>query len=410
MLPDQLGVADRSVHVVSSFPRVVVDLDCLTDNATKVRSLCQEYGLGVVAVTKGVTSDAKIVQAFVRGGIHSIGDSRVHNFLSLRQEEFGVLELTLLRQPPRSQIHLVPHLTDRVFMSELSAMEALGEVALAKGITCDVLVVVEMGDRRDGVPMSELTSFVLAASKIAGVEAVGLAANMGCITGLLPTTENQELFGASAARVRRETGLPLKIVSTGGSVALDLIEHGLLSPSVTELRAGEALLLGVSTTDSRIIPWLRQDAFVLEAEVIEVREKPSVPDGPVGLDAEGRRPHVVDRGVRRRAVVALGYTDTDTDALIPLDGGVTIAGSSSDHMVLDVTEAEHDVCEGDVVHFRMKYAALLHSMLSPYVVREYRRTQNAVVEKLTREGRLTQTPQTCIDRGAGESTAPTGGE
>jgi len=289
-------------------------------------------------------------------------------------------------------------------------MEALGEAALAKGTTCDVLVVVEMGDRRDGVPMSELTSFVLATSRIAGVEAVGLAANVGCISGLLPTAENQELFGASAARVRRETGLPLKIVSTGGTVALDLIEHGLLSPTVTELRAGEALLLGVSTTDSRVIPWLRQDAFTLEAEVIEVREKPSVPDGAVGLDAEGRRPHLVDRGVRRRAVVALGYTDTDPDALIPMDSGVTIAGSSSDHMVLDVTEADYDFCEGDVVHFRMKYTALLHSMLSPYVAREYRRSQNAVVERLTREGRLTQPPQTSTDRGAGESVVPTGGE
>jgi predicted amino acid racemase len=159
-----------------------------------------------------------------------------------------------------------------------------------------------------------------------------------------------------------------------------------------------------------VIPWLRQDAFTLEAEVIEVREKPSVPDGPVGLDAEGRRPHLVDRGVRRRAVVALGYTDTDPDALIPLDGGVTIAGSSSDHMVLDVTEADYDFREGDIVHFRMKYTALLHSMLSPYVAREYRRSQNAVVERLTREGRLTQPPQTSTDRGAGESVAPTGGE
>jgi predicted amino acid racemase len=69
---------------VSSFPRVVVDLDCLTDNASKVRSLCQEHRLGIVAVTKGVTSDAEIVQAFMRGGIHSIGDSRVHDFLSRR--------------------------------------------------------------------------------------------------------------------------------------------------------------------------------------------------------------------------------------------------------------------------------------------------------------------------------------
>jgi predicted amino acid racemase len=224
---------------------------------------------------------------------------------------------------------------------------------------------------------------------------------VGCITGLLPTAENQELFGASAVRVRRETGLPLQIVSTGGTVALDLIERGLLSPSVTELRAGEALLLGVSTTDSRVIPWLRQDAFVLEAEVIEVREKLSAPDGPVGLDAEGRQPQFVDRGVRKRAIVALGYTDTDPGALIPLDDGVTIAGSSSDHMVLDVTDAEYDFCEGDIVHFRMKYAALLHSMLSPYVAREYRRTQNAVVEMLTREGRLTQAHQTRTDGAAG---------
>ncbi len=79
---------------------------------------------------------------------------------------------------------------------------------------------------------------------------------------------------------------------------------------------------------------------------------------------------------------------------------MTIAGSSSDH-VLDVTDAEHDFCEGDIVHFRMKYAALLHSMLSPYVAREYRRTQNAVVEMLTREGRLTQARQTRTDDAAG---------
>lgn len=378
---------------MNSFPRVVVDLDCLTSNAIKVRSLCRDHSLGIVAVTKGVTSDAEIVQAFMRGGIHSIGDSRVHDFLSLRQEEFGVLELTLLRQPPRSQMDLVPHITDRAFMSELSAAKALGQAALAKGTVCDILVVVEMGDRRDGVPLAELTSFLRSASAIDGIEVMGLATNLGCITGILPTVENQERFGETAARARRETGLALPIISTGGTVALRLIEDGVLSHEVTELRAGEALLLGVSTTDSRVIPWLRQDAFVLEAEVIEVRDKPSAPDGPVGLDAEGRQPQIVDRGVRRRAVVALGYTDTDPAALIPLDAGVTIAGSSSDHMVLDVSDADREFKEGDVVCFRMKYAALLHSMLSPYVARGYVRAQQASNGRLTREGRLTQVRQ-----------------
>lgn len=386
---------------MNSFPRVVVNLDCLTSNAAKVRLLCQEHGLNVVAVTKGVTSDAEIVQAFMRGGIHSIGDSRVHDFLSLRQEEFGVLELTLLRQPPRSQMHLVPHITDRAFMSELSAMRALGEAALARQTICDVLVVVEMGDRRDGVPLAELSGFVRAGAAIDGIEIVGLAANLGCITGILPSIENQERFGAAAARVRRETGLALPIVSTGGTVALELIEQGVLTPAVTQLRTGEALLLGVSTTDSRVIDWLRQDAFVLEAEVIEVREKPSTPDGPVGLDAEGRQPHIIDRGIRRRAVVALGYTDTEPAALTPLDAGVTIAGASSDHMVLDVTEAVREFREGDVVRFHMKYAALLHSMLSPYVARGYLRTQEAAVEMMTREGRLVPSSQGSPDDRSG---------
>lgn len=357
---------------VNSFPRVIVHLDRLTENAAHVQALCQKHRLAVTAVTKGVTSDTRIVQAFMRGGITSIGDSRIHDFLSLRREESGALDLTLLRQPPRSQMELVPGIADRVFVSELSAAKALGDAAIAKGTVCSLLIVAEVGDSRDGVPEVELSSFVRTAMRIPGVTIAGLAANMGCISGLLPSEENQERFGATVQRVRRETGCALPVVSTGGTVVLDLIEHNRLSPVMTELRSGEALLLGVSTTDARRIPWLRQDTFMLEAEVIEVRDKRSAPDGPVGLDAEGRTPHIVDRGIRRRAIVALGYTDTDADALQPMDDGVTVAGSSSDHLVLDVTEAARRFHEGDVVQFKMKYAALLHSMLSPYVLRTYR--------------------------------------
>lgn len=357
---------------MESFPRVIVHLDHLAANAARVSRLCEDHHLAVMAVTKGVTSDAAIVQAFIRGGISSIGDSRIHDFLRLRQEESGFLDLTLLRQPPRSQMPLVPGMADRVFISELSAARALGEVAAARQTICRLLVVAELGDSRDGVPAGELSTFVRAASHLPGVTVEGITANMGCISGMLPTAANQEAFGELVQRVRRETGCSLPVVSTGGTVVLGLIEQDRLSPAVTELRCGEALLLGVSTTDARVLAWLRQDTFLLEAEVIEVRDKPSAPNGPVGLDAEGRPPRFVDRGVRRRAVVALGYTDTDADALEPVEAGVTIAGSSSDHLVLDVTDADRSFHEGDIVQFRMKYAALLHSMLSPYVARVYR--------------------------------------
>ncbi len=59
---------------------------------------------------------------------------------------------------------------------------------------------------------------------------------------------------------------------------------------INQLRIGEGLLLGTDTTHDAEIPWLYQDAFLLKTEVIEVKEKPSVPIGETGRDAFGNRP------------------------------------------------------------------------------------------------------------------------
>ncbi|HNT56115.1 MAG TPA: alanine/ornithine racemase family PLP-dependent enzyme, partial [Anaerolineaceae bacterium] len=118
----------------------------------------------------------------------------------------------------------------------------------------------------------------------------------------------------------------------------------------------------------------RQDTFKIYAEVVEVERKPSVPIGNRGQDAFGGSPEYVDRGIRRRAICNIGRQDVVVDGITPEDPGIIVLGGSSDHLILDVEEAQTPVELGDEVAFYPNYGALLAASTSPYmqkvVVRE----------------------------------------
>ncbi len=47
-----------------------------------------------------------------------------------------------------------------------------------------------------------------------------------------------------------------------------------------------------------------------------------------------------DRGVRKRAIIALGKVDYGApEDLVPLSKGISVIGASSDHTILDVKDA-----------------------------------------------------------------------
>ena len=105
--------------------------------------------------------------------------------------------------------------------------------------------------------------------------------------------------------------------------------------------------------------------LTLEAEVAEVKEKPSYPIGKIGVNAFGQTVEYVDKGDRVRAIAAIGQQDIDCGGLTPRTSGVEIFGASSDHLLLDVTDAP--VKLGDTVRFGVDYSAALRAFTSPYV-------------------------------------------
>ena len=191
---------------------------------------------------------------------------------------------------------------------------------------------------------------------------------------MMPSARNMQQLVDYTEQIEDTYGLPLRYISGGNSSALSLIAAGGMPPRVNHCRIGEAILLGRETLHRTPWPDTFQDAFVLHAEVIEEKRKPSVPIGPTSEDAFGHIPTFVDRGVRDRAIVNIGREDVDVDGLCPMDSRLTIVGASSDHLIVDVTSAHGALHVGDTLSFALNYSALLAAMTSQYVDKRVRHT------------------------------------
>lgn len=352
-----------------------VDLDKIRTNTARIVEQCHAQGIAVLGVTKGFTAIHQIVAAMIEGGVDGLADSRLENIEELRSRGFGQ-SITLLRIPRLSNVKEVVRYADVSVNSEITVIEALGQAAWQAGRVHQVILMVDVGDLREGVLQGDVLDSVERISRMKGVYLQGLGTNMGCFGGILPEQENLSVLVNLKNTVQDKLGITIDVISGGGTSSLLLVESKKMPAGVNQLRIGEGILLGTDTTNSRIIPGLCHDAFRLRAEVIEVKYKPSVPIGNVGRDAFGNIPHFVDKGIRNRAILALGKQDVNIDGVMPVDANIEVMGASSDHLIVDITDSQREIHVGDEMSFHLTYAGLLSACDSKYVKKEYKEKKN----------------------------------
>jgi len=343
--------------------RIEVDCERIRRNTEAIVALCAPRGIEVVGVTKACCGHPEVAKAMLAGGVSVLAESRLNNVRRLRQAGIQA-DIMLLRLPRLSEVEEVLTLTQISLNSEIETVRALSQAAQARGLIHRVILAVETGDRREGVMPEEAIDAAREMLRLPGIELIGVGTNVGCIGGVLPTPENTQLLVDVAETIERALGFRLQVISGGHTASLALVERGEMPPRVNQLRIGEGILLGVDTSGNWPLPCPYQDAFKVVAEVIEVKTKPSLPEGPITIDAFGRTPHWEDHGLRRRAILAMGEQDLRIDGLRPKHPGVTIVGASSDHLVVDVTEADPPVFLGEELEFEPIYAAVATAMAS----------------------------------------------
>jgi len=356
-------------------PVLRIDLDKIEHNARTIVALCREHAIEVIGVTKGVCGHPAVARAMLRGGVAAIGDSRLEHVQRMRAAGVGA-SYHLLRVPGLSDVDDVVASVDVSLESELCLLEALSAAAAGGGRVHEVVVMVELGDLREGVMPGDLVPFVRAARALPAIRIVGIGTNLSCLAGVVPTVENMTRLVALAREVERDAGLGLRWISGMNSSGLELLAAGRMPPAVNHARIGEGILLGRESTHRRPWPGTHQDAFVLHAEVLELKRKPSVPIGALAEDAFGQRRTFADRGEILQALLDVGREDVGPDGLVPLDPGLVVLGASSNYLAVDVTHARRPLRVGDRVAFSPRYGALVAAMTSEYVDK---RTHGGVV-------------------------------
>ncbi len=353
------GMEDR-------YPLLEVNLTKFRHNLNLAVETCARSGIGVAGVIKGFTALPKLVKLFEGSGCKQLASSRLEQLQDAR--ELGItLPLMLIRIPMLREVPEVIRLTDYSLNSEPVVIEALNAEAARQGKRHRVVLMADLGDLREGFwDYDELVRTAVHIERdLPHLDLAGVGTNLGCYGSVTATPEKMNELIAIAERIEAEIGHELEIISGGGSTSYPLIPKGKMPARINHLRMGEQIELAYDAVEFDYFALEQakefyQDVFVLKAEIIEVKEKPTHPVGVLAVDCFGNVNEYVDRGIRRRALAGMGKADyAYVERIRPLAEGVEIIGASSDHTILDLQDNHDAIKVGDVMSFLLSYGQVV---------------------------------------------------
>lgn len=348
---------------------LTIDLHALRHNIRTVDQWVSDHGASWTLVTKVLCGHYETLSALQLMGVSSMADSRLGNLESIAALPEPT-ETWYLRLPHLPAIADIVRLTDVSLNSEAEVIEALSEEAVRQDRVHRVIIMVEMGDLREGVQPGGLAQFYERIFELPNIEVLGVGSNLGCLSGSVPTLDQFSQLNLYHELLELKFDCKLPMISGGTSAVLPLLRDGQVPAAVNHFRIGESVFLGTDLIGGDWLAGLRNDAVTVEVEVVEVREKSLTPQGETTdmmpfeeFQAGDHTPG--ERGYR--AVVTVGQLDTDVQGLTPLDDRYEVVGASSDLSVVNVGDNPEGLSVGDTMRFRPSYGAMVRLMLSKYI-------------------------------------------
>jgi len=344
-----------------STPRVEINLNKIQKNSQYLVQKLRIKGINTIGVTKAVCGDPAIALAIIAGGVTGLADSRIENVIRMR--EAGIIsDITMIRTPMSSQIQLIVDSCNFSYNTEISVIEALACTALKKGKIHNIVLMVEMGDLREGIMPSDLENTFKRIVQIPGINIKGIGANFACLNKAPPNQKSMSLFSNIIDKLKNKYEDNIRIISGGNSASLPWVFSNNNLNQINELRLGESILLGSDPISGNPIQGLYTDAFTLISEVIESKRKPEF--------IKTSSAKIISNHLKKndQVILAIGNQDTDANSLV-FPNGFTFVGATSDHLVLNTSNLKLSI--GAECRMKMNYNSLMKVMNSPTVQKKY---------------------------------------
>lgn len=362
-------------HLQKKYPVVEVNLLKLRHNIHEVLQRCSAQGIAVAGVVKGFNGLPEALKVYGESDFCAIASSRLEHMEAARELNLQGPYLAI-RIPMLSEVEDLVRMADMSLNSELRVIEAIDHECARQGRTHGIILMADLGDLREGYWDKEelVQTAVYMEQNLKNVTLEGVGTNLGCYGSINATPGKMEDLVAVAEAVEKAIGRRLSILSGGGTTSFPLVFNKTMPERINHLRMGEGIALGKDLQDfwGLDMSFLHRDVFTLKAEIVEIKDKPSYPVGEIFVDCFGNCGQYEDRGIRRRAILAIGKVDFSLDSqLEPRLPGVSVIGSSSDHLIVDIEENQDSLKVGDVLEFDLRYSTMVFLTSSDYVRIQY---------------------------------------
>ena len=348
--------------------------DRIIQNIKKINSYLGSQNIEWSLVTKMINGNKTILEKILRDDaikeVHSIADSRLSNLKVIKKIDPSLVTM-YIKPPAPSLAKSIVEYADISMNSTLETIEVLSEEAGKKGKVHRVIVMIEMGELREGVLRDNVLQFYDKVFNLPHIDIIGIGTNLGCMYGIEPTYDKLIQLSLYEQLIEAKFGHNLKLVSGGSSITLPYTLEQKLPTGANHFRIGEAAYLGVSPLDNKKFKNLSTNAFEFQAEILEIEKKSYQPDGVIG---EGNVGHISEKAEEAdpysesyRAIVDFGVLDVDVNNLIGKNKSISYFGTTSDMTVFDLGNSKSKIKVGHQLKFTPNYMAAARLLNSKYV-------------------------------------------
>ncbi len=341
----------------------------LASNYDHLNRLFAEHGIEWAVVSKMLCGNRLYLEELIGLGIRSVCDSRISNLATIKDIDPDV-ETIYIKPPAKRSIADVVRHADVSFNTERYTIELLSAEAGRQGKVHRVIIMIELGDLREGIMGSHLIEFYESILNLPHIEVAGIGANLNCLNGVMPSEDKLIQMSLYEQLIEAKFNVSIPWVSGGTSVIIPLLHRGQVPAGINHFRVGEALYFGNNLITEEPMEGMHTDVFKLFAEVIEITEKPRVPIGYLGENPSGESFEIDEDDYGKssyRAILDIGLLDVDASYLLPDDEKLQFLGASSDMLVLDLGDDHARYKVGDLVSFNLKYMGALNLLNSDYI-------------------------------------------
>src|SRR5699024_662467 len=178
---------------------------------------------------------------------------------------------------------------DVSFNTEYVTIKWLSEESVRRQKTHQIIIMIELGDLREGIMGESLVGFYQKVFELPNIEVIGIGANLNCLSGVMPSKDKLIQLSLYQQLIEAKFDKKIEGVSGGSSVMVPLLMKGLIPKGINHFRVGETLFFGRDLFDGSTIEGMRDDVFMLHSQIIEITEKPVAAYGKLQENPSGEK-------------------------------------------------------------------------------------------------------------------------